>query len=1459
MFVKRIHIRSKKIMAKSLIMGLLTAVIFVPITESQASKNDLMIEKELTRIKVPFVPNRGQTDSSVAYYAPTFAGTLYVTHKGKLVYSLPAGPNEKVHKEVSDHSLSITGWTLTETMVGGKINIKAGKCAKSKINYFIGNNPKKWQKQLPTYETLNLGEIWPRIQVSLKAHGSTIEKLFYLEPGADVSKIRIHIEGATALAVGEDGILSASTGLGDVAFSYPVAWQMKEDERISVAVAYSLKDKDYGFVLGDHDPRLPVFIDPVIQATYLGGSEAEYSFAIDTHPIGEEIFVYVAGFTKSGTGSTIEFPNNSGAQTDYGGGDQDAFVARLNSDFTMLQATYLGGSDDDEARDITVQNISGLITVFVTGFTSSNDFPAVGRGGGIDAFVAKLNNNLSTLEARYFGGSGTDRAVGIAFRDETPLPAGVYIVGDTDSHDLSGTTDRAQESLSGYDDAFVAFFQADTLNYYATYFSGGYNGNEAANAVDCLCDGTDCEVYIAGNMLYNFPNYPQYINVMVARLNGSLTSVGPINNFGGEGMDIASAIAVNDTTGDIYVAGRTYSDPFPVTAGSAYTTQDGYGGEAFVARLDHSLNITEATYLGGSGPDHALDLAIDPSTNSLYVFGSTSSMDFRGLEDGLQPVRGGVFIVSLNDSLSDHEKGTYLGSSYDECLGHGLSLAEDAGQMYVYITGNAGSDDFPGITDTVYQPSRHGSIDAFIARLDASLAPSTLEPEIEIQPRDHDFGNVESSSDPLTITIENWGETSLILNSIDFEPPSSSDFSLVTSGTGMCEDLNFSVPPGERCDVTVTFSPTTLYRQSTTLLITSNDTDETESRVSLTGTHEPDINIIPPFLYCGEVIYGMDATWSFHIYNEGVADLQVNNIFLPDMEEYFSMYSGECGLGLPFIIPNGQNCQVHVNFSPTDDEPPIDDENSYTSEVTIQSNDPDEGEVTIPLSGTGIKPPDERIAIEPEGPVYYFGDVAVGNSSSVWKEISITNVGTDDVQFNSELDNWSNFSLDLYGVDSYGCTEGQFLTPGNSCNIYVRFSPTQLGVLMGTLTIKSGATGVVLAEIELRGLGLPDEDSDGISDEEEKGPEGTAEPLDTDGDGTPDYMEADTASLRSASSRYYYVTLSTSNGTLSGVKAIYDTSIPHGCDTSLVFPLGLFEFTVTGLEVGGATDVTFKYHGNEDPFSGETPRYYKYGPEPPTDYSQHCWWFSYDGDTNTGLRIWNPENNSFTIRAIDGGRGDSDLSLNGEILDPGGPGSAPADTDGDGVLDNEDNCPDTSNPDQTDNDGDEVGDACDGCSGDPGKSAPGICGCGTPDTDTDGDGTPDCHDNCPDDPDKTEPEVCDCGNADIDSDGDGALDCLDNCPDDPNKTEPGDCGCGIPDIDSDGDGILDCVTGSDPYDGTGGRLVDGGGCGCATFAQDPNFSQFAMTGLLYLIPFGYAWMMSKRMRRKPMTQRPLQN
>ena len=99
------------------------------------------------------------------------------------------------------------------------------------------------------------------------------------------------------------------------------------------------------------------------------------------------------------------------------------------------------------------------------------------------------------------------------------------------------------------------------------------------------------------------------------------------------------------------------------------------------------------------------------------------------------------------------------------------------------------------------------------------------------------------------------------------------------------------------------------------------------------------------------------------------------------------------------------------------------------------------------------------------------------------------------------------------------------------------------------------------------------------------------------------------------------------------------------------------------------------------------------------------------------------------------------------------------DTDGDGVLDSDDNCPAEPNPNQEDSDGDGIGDACDLVVG----------------ADTDDDGVADGNDNCPADPNPTQEDsdgdgigdACDLVDG-VDTDGDGVSDGDDNCPANPN-------------------------------------------------------------------------------------------
>ncbi len=57
--------------------------------EGKAGVDKKAVMKAVSGLQMPFIENQGQIkDKSVRFYAGTFAGTVFVTDKGEIVYSL---------------------------------------------------------------------------------------------------------------------------------------------------------------------------------------------------------------------------------------------------------------------------------------------------------------------------------------------------------------------------------------------------------------------------------------------------------------------------------------------------------------------------------------------------------------------------------------------------------------------------------------------------------------------------------------------------------------------------------------------------------------------------------------------------------------------------------------------------------------------------------------------------------------------------------------------------------------------------------------------------------------------------------------------------------------------------------------------------------------------------------------------------------------------------------------------------------------------------------------------------------------------------------------------------------------------------------------------------------------------------------------------------------------------------
>ena len=177
------------------------------------------ITSRMAKLHIPFIANQGQADESVKFYAKTFGGTVFITKDGEIFYSLPEIEEKK----------AVRGLALEEELVGGKVEeIKGEGEAITRVNYFRGKDQSKWKRDIPTYDLVSLGEVYEGIELKLKAYGNNVEKLFYVEPGAEPERIRVRLSGADALKVNGEGELEVESELGTVKFTKPVAYQEGE-------------------------------------------------------------------------------------------------------------------------------------------------------------------------------------------------------------------------------------------------------------------------------------------------------------------------------------------------------------------------------------------------------------------------------------------------------------------------------------------------------------------------------------------------------------------------------------------------------------------------------------------------------------------------------------------------------------------------------------------------------------------------------------------------------------------------------------------------------------------------------------------------------------------------------------------------------------------------------------------------------------------------------------------------------------------------------------------------------------------------------------------------------------------------------------------------------------------------------------------------------------------------------
>jgi hypothetical protein len=147
----------------------------------------------------------------------------------------------------------------------------------------------------------------------------------------------------------------------------------------------------------------------LVYSTYLGGSDLDEAYAIAADKAGS---AYVTGRTYS-----LDFPTQNALQVALGG-YLDAFVTKLAPNGSLAYSTYLGGNDGELGFGIAVNGFGDAYVSGATegpGFPTVNPLQPTYGGGNSDAFLAKLDAQGSALVySTYLGGSGYEGAYDVA-------------------------------------------------------------------------------------------------------------------------------------------------------------------------------------------------------------------------------------------------------------------------------------------------------------------------------------------------------------------------------------------------------------------------------------------------------------------------------------------------------------------------------------------------------------------------------------------------------------------------------------------------------------------------------------------------------------------------------------------------------------------------------------------------------------------------------------------------------------------------------------------------------------------------------------------------------------------------------------------------------------------------------------------------------------------------------------